>query len=302
MRLTHLILVLTAALLMAACGGAQSATAPMEAFPTTAPAATMAPAAEAPAAASIEEARSDMAGGTAAQPAQPPSQRLVIKNATISVQVESVAAAEASLRARAEQLGGYVVSVQTTGSDEYQSSLVTFRVPAARFEEALAGVEGLARKVLARSVSGDDVTEEFVDLESRLRNLEATRDRLLDLLTRATRVEDALQVNQALTDVQGQIEQIRGRMQYLTQSAAFSTITADLQPVPPPPTIIEEDSWQPLRVAREALGDLVRFGQGLLSLAIVLLVWIPVWLPLLLFARWGWRRAANGLRRRTPTA
>lgn len=302
---TFLAAALAAALLLSACGG-QMASAPMPenavpaAAPTSAPAA---PAGAAGGAALEEKAYEDQAASSAdPQAQQPAGQRLVIKSATVSLQVESVAGAEAQVRARAEQLGGYVVSVQTSGSDAYMSSFVTVRVPAERFEEALSGVEGLAKKVLARSVGGEDVTEEFVDLESRMRNLDATRTRLLDLLAKATRVEDALQVNQALTDVQGQIEQIQGRMKYLSQSAAFSTISADLQPVPPPPTIYEEDGWQPLRVAAEALGGLVEFGQGLASLAIVLLVWSPVWLPILLVARWGWRRLGVGRRRPAPPA
>lgn len=303
---TILAAALAAALILTACGG-QSAGAPMPAAEMPAAMATAAPAApemSAGGGAGLEERAYDDTTGTAAEPQaqQQAGQRLVIKNATVSIQVEAVAAAEAQIRARAEQLGGYVVSVQTSGSDEYMSSLVTFRVPAARFEDALSGVEGLAKKVLSRSVGGEDVTEEFVDLESRLRNLEATRTRLLDLLDKATRVEDALQVNQALTDVQGQIEQIQGRMKYLTQSAAFSTISADLQPVPPPPTIYEEDAWQPLRVAGEALAGLVSFGQGLVNLGIVLLVWSPVWLPLLLLAQWGWRRSGIGRRRPVPPA
>jgi hypothetical protein len=296
--LSALTTALAAALMLTACGGQlASAPNPESAIPASEPQAMATAAPAAPAGgAGLEEKAYDETSSSVGEPQaqQPAGQRLVIKSATVSIQVEGVAAAEAQIRARAEQLGGYVVSVQTNGSDAYMSSLVIFRVPAERFEEAMSGVEGLARKVLSRSVGGEDVTEEFVDLGSRLRNLEATRDRLLDLLSKATRVEDALQVNQALTDVQGQIEQIQGRMKYLSQSAAFSTITADLQPVPPPPTIYEEDGWQPLRVAGEALAGLIGFGQSLVSLGIVLLVWSPVWLPLLLLARWGWRRAGIG--------
>lgn len=282
-----LITVIVAAMVLVSCGtAAVPASAPAQPEFMAAPTAG-APIAGAPAL--------ERGSGVAPDQQMPPvSERLVIKNASLSLEVASVTEAETSIRQKAEQLGGFVVSVQTYGSGDSMRSTIVFRVPAARFEEALSGVEGLARKVLSRSVGGDDVTEEYVDLESRLRNLEATRDRLLDLLARAEKVEDALQVNQALTDVQGQIEQIKGRMQYLKQSAAMSTITVDLAPVPPPPAIIEEDAWQPLRVARLALRDLVEFGQGLVDLAIILLVWTPVWLPFVLFIRWIWRKATRG--------
>ncbi len=289
---------LLAAMLLAACGG-QSAQAPLPPEPQMSAMATEAPALEPGAPAALESYDRSTTGSTAqnAPASQAAAQRMVIKTASISLQVEKVPGAEARIRARAEQLGGYVVSVQTNGSGDYQTSTIVFRVPSASFGAALADVEGLANKVLSRSVGGDDVTEEFVDLDLRLRNLEATRDRLLDLLAKATKVEDALQVNNALTDVQGQIEQIQGRMKYLKDSAALATITADLQPVPAPPTIMPEDSWQPLLVARRALGGLVQFGQGLVELGIVLLIWSPVWLPLLLLARWGWRRATRGWRK-----
>ena len=85
-------------------------------------------------------------------------------------------------------------------------------------------------------------------------------------------------------------------MKYLRQNAALSTITVALQPVPVTP-IIEDDAWQPLRVARIALRDLLEFGTGLLNIGIVLLVWTPVWLPLLLIGRWVLRRLGRAMRR-----
>lgn len=216
-------------------------------------------------------------------------ERMIIKSADLSLQVENVREAEAAVSAQVAALGGYVVRVEMSGTDERMTANMTFRVPAERFEETLTGVQGLAEKVLSRTVSGDDVTEEFVDLRARLGNLEATRNRLRDLLNRATDVEDAIEVNRALSDVQGQIELIQGRMEYLQQSAALSTINLYLSPVPVTP-IVTRDSWQPLAVARDALRSLVELGQGLVNLAIVLLIWTPVWLPLLLLGWWGRRR------------
>jgi hypothetical protein len=275
------------ALVLAACGGAPAPSdAPAMEMPM--PMATAAPAREA----SDTGAALPVEGGAAQAPGQsqqPAGERLVIKNAEMAIQVERVREAEAGLRAKIAELGGYVVSSQNFGSDEEMSARVTFRVPAERFDAALSGVEGLANRVLMRSVSGDDVTEEFVDLGSRLRTLEATRDRMLELLARAESVEDALSVNQALTDVQGEIEQITGRMQYLRQSAALSTVSVDLRPVPVTP-IITAGGWQPLEVARGALAGLVSFGQALVNLAIVVLVWTPLWLPLLLGGRFVLRR------------
>ncbi|RRR75977.1 MAG: DUF4349 domain-containing protein [Candidatus Viridilinea halotolerans] len=229
------------------------------------------------------------AQGSSAPGEVAPSQRIVIKQAHITVQVPNVSEAEAILRTRAEQLGGFVVGVQTTGSDAAMASTITFRVRAEHFDEALSGIEGLAQRVISRNVSGEDVTEEFFDISARLRNLEQTRDRLAELLARADTVEDALQVTQALSDIQGEIERFQGRIKYLQENAALSTITAELRPVPAIAPIIDEDSWQPLIVARNALSSLIGFFQSLVNVGIVLLVWLPIWLPLLLLGRWLWR-------------
>lgn len=294
MKLVHLLSLLVIAMALAACGGGATSTASSPVEPARAPAMDSAPAA-AGGASALEQS----AGAPAAnqpQAGQPAFDRLVIKTADLALQVESARDAEAQVRALVNQWGGYVVKVETTGADEQMASRVTFRVPAERFDDALAGVQGLAKKLLSRTVSGDDVTEEFVDLESRLRNLEATRDRLLTFLAKAEQVEDALKVNESLSQIQGEIEQVKGRRQFLQQNAALSTISVYLSPVPVT-AILAEDGWQPITVARRALRDLLEFGQGLAEVAIVLLVWIPVWLPLLVASVWGWRRLRRLIRR-----
>jgi hypothetical protein len=284
MKPMHILPILILALALVACGGGTPAAAPV--VNQSAPESdVMAPAKPAGGAAALEQGNTQPAAGQA-QANQQDFQRLVIKTADLTLQVASARDAEASVRALAAQLGGYVVKVETSGTDENLSSRVTFRVPAARFDEALTGVQGLAKKVLARTVGGDDVTEEFVDLESRLKNLEATRDRLQSFLDKANTVEDALKVNQSLSDIQGQIEQLKGRKQFLQQSAALSTISVSLTPVPPLAPIVAEEGWQPVVVARDALRGLVSFGQGLATIAIVALVWAPVWLPLALAGLW----------------
>lgn len=300
MNRVRIIALLALALILAACGGSPAA-APSTAaeMPNQGEAAPAASSGGAANALEAYDARQPAGAGqpaTQGQSGAPNSERLVIKTADLALQVESARDAEARLRALVSQLGGYVVKVETTGADADMTARVTFRVPAARFDDALAGAQGLATKLLSRTVSGDDVTEEFVDLSSRLRNLEATRDRLLTFLEKAENVEDALKVNESLTQIQGEIEQLKGRQQFLQQSAALSTITVFLSPVPVT-AILTEEGWQPATVARRALRNLVEFGQGLAELVIVLVIWAPVWLPLLLAGWWLLRRARR-LRRR----
>ncbi len=309
MKPGYILAALVLALMLSACGGAAASrdVAPVSNSTSggTAAEAPAAPPAQPGSDSSALEQRP--AGGEAAAGQAPADQqalaRLVVKTADLSLQVEKVSDAEASVRALATRLGGYVVKVETSGTDENLTSRITFRVPAQRFEDALSGAEGLAKKVLGRTVGGEDVTEEYVDLDSRVRNLEATRDRLLTFLDKATKVEDAIAVNNSLNDIQGQIEQAKGRIQYLKQSSALSTISVALSPVPPPTPIVEEGGWQPVAVARGALRNLVELGQGLASVVIVLLVWTPVWLPLVLLGLWLYRRTANrAAKRSAPTS
>jgi uncharacterized iron-regulated membrane protein len=237
----------------------------------------------------------DEAGQPAAQPAsQQAIERLIIRNANLTLEVSDVPEAEQAVRAQVSELQGYVVSAETNGSGERLYATITFRVPADNFDRALQEIEGLANRVRSRTVSGEDVTEEFVDLEARLRNLEATEARLLDFLDQAATVDEALNVSTRLTDIQGQIEQVTGRMQYLEESAALSTVTVSLQPEPGAPIV--QAGWQPGGVARDALDSLIAFSQGVLSLIIVALVWTPIWLPLVLFGGWLWRRRRSSPR------
>lgn len=225
-----------------------------------------------------------------AQNAQAPTARLVIRTATLRLLVDNVIEVEERVRQLAEAREGFVLSSQASGEDENRSATITFKVPAQRFDDAINELGTLARKIESQEVQGQDVTDEFVDLESRLRNLRAVETRLLELLRGASTTEAALQVNQELSNIQGQIEQAVGRINYLKQSAALSTITVMLR-ADPVVSIVPEATWSPVSTARAATNGLISFGQGLADLAIVFAVWSPVWLPVLLVALWLYRRS-----------
>jgi len=225
---------------------------------------------------------------TSALPGAPAIQRLIVRTAEFRVLVESVEGVEPKLQKKVEELGGFIVRAEKSGTGDSATLAFTFRVPAEKFDAALMTVESLAKRVDYRKVSGEDVTEEYVDLEAQLHNLEATRNRLLGFMEKAQKVEDALEVNRALTDIQGQIERIQGRMKYLRQSAALSTVSVSFYPESKTP-VVEEGGWRPGEVARRALRALLSFFKFLANLAIVLAIFAPVWLPLYLLLRW-WRR------------
>jgi hypothetical protein len=148
----------------------------------------------------------------------------VIKTADLEIEVEKGDfrdAVEAAM-ATAERNGGFVVD---TSVDDVKLGLgsVTLRVPADRFGRALADLQDLG-KVERETVSGQDVTQEFIDLEARLRNLEAQERVLLNLMSEAQTVADTIRVQNELTGIQLEIERLKGRLRYLEDQTAMSTI------------------------------------------------------------------------------
>ena len=133
---------------------------------------------------------------------------------------------------------GYIVSSRVWYQDyfgtNYKYATLTIGVPEDQFENALRRPCGLAQRVLDENATGEDVTDQYVDLQSQLTNLEATRDRIKSFLDQATTVDEALRINQQLSDVEAQIEHIKGKMNYLSDRSAFSTITINLEPDLPP--------------------------------------------------------------------
>jgi hypothetical protein len=216
----------------------------------------------------------------AAVNAQPSGvERLIIRTGDISIVVADTEDGMARIAALAEGNGGWVVSSYVFQADEFaKSGTITVRVPAEGFQSVLDAISEMAIEVQSLSTSGQDVTEEYVDLDARLGNLEATAERVRGFLDEAETVEEALAVSSELSRLEGEIESIKGRMQYLSQSAAFSTITANLTPdaLAQP---VQIGGWQPVGVAKEALEALI---SGLQTLANIL-IWLAIYvLPIAL--------------------
>jgi hypothetical protein len=163
-------------------------------------------------------------GGEVSATPLPAVEPSVIKTADLEVEVASDGFGQALDGATqvAAVYGGYVVSTTTAGEGARHGSVV-LRVPSDRFEEALRDLRGLG-EVRRDRVSGEDVSQEFVDLEARLRNLEAQEVVLLRLFDEAVTVTDTIRVQRELSGVQLQIEEIHGRLQYLRDRTSLATI------------------------------------------------------------------------------
>jgi hypothetical protein len=240
----------------------------------------------------------------------PQQERVILRNASIQIIVEDTEATIDAISTMANEMGGWVVTANSsshTRSDDvtYTNGNITVRVPAERLDEALNTIREGALDVEREAVNGRDVTEEYVDLSSRLSNLEAAEAQLVEILESAYTVEDVLAVQAELTTVRGEIEQIEGRLRYFDEAAAFSSVAVTVREKVPQLGNVQVAGWSPGGTAQNALGVLVVIGQFVVDAAIVLvIVGAPMGVALGVVV-WGARRlwqAVRGGRKVTPTA
>jgi Na+-transporting methylmalonyl-CoA/oxaloacetate decarboxylase gamma subunit len=158
-----------------------------------------------------------------------PIERMVIYKADLRMKVKNYEKAQKDLEEKAKKYGGFMIEANAyRDTNKQMSGSITLRVPQGRFQEFLHDAEGIAQEVVERNVNGQDVTEEYVDLESRLRSKRVVEERLLEFMKQAQKTEDLLKISNDLAVVQEEIERIVGRMNFLENQSALSTITITL--------------------------------------------------------------------------
>jgi hypothetical protein len=232
-------------------------------------------------------------------------ERLIIRNANLSIIVDDAEAGMDAIEALVSRTEGWVVNSNVWETEGIKRGSIVVRVPADVLDAFLEDIHRLANEVTNESISGQDVTEEYVDLEARLRNLEATADRVRSFLDEAEDVEDALAVNSELSRLEEEIERISGRIQFLEQSARFSEVSIEVTPdaLAQPVTI---GRWEPQGTARTAIEALIKTLQWVAdALILILLYLVPMGLilglPLFFIIRFLVRRQ-KGQREAEPAA
>ena len=174
--------------------------------------------------------------------------------------------------------------------------LVSFRVPAQRTSDSLLRLRDLAVRVPDETTQTEDVTEQYIDLQGRLSNLERTEEQYIRLLAQAQSVEAMLKVQRELSNVQGLIETNKGRIQYLERTSAMSLITVNLQLA----TSVEPlvlPGWSFPETVKDALRSLLVFGQWVGTATIWVIIYSPVWASVLAVSYLGVRGLFRYLRR-----
>ncbi|HYU97224.1 MAG TPA: DUF4349 domain-containing protein [Pyrinomonadaceae bacterium] len=233
--------------------------------------------------------------------------RKILRNGELTLEVPAPEEAERKITSIADAAGGFVVTSESkqheTGDPpkQYLEVNLVIRVPEAQFQTAFDQILSLGSRVIQNKTTGEDVTEEFIDLEARIRTQKALEVQFLEIMKQATKVPDALEVQRQIAEVRTEIEKLEGRKRFLENRASLSTITVSLQS----PAAIAVNTSSFRRNVREAVGDGVD-----LTIAIVLflirfvIVIIPIFLllilPIGLLVRFFWRRTLKSSWSREP--
>ena len=205
--------------------------------------------------------------------------RKIIKNAELVLEVASPNDAQGAISSIAASNGGFVVTSETKqieNADPAKRRLevkLIARVAATHFDSAVTAIEKLSKSVIHRSISGNDVTEEFIDLEARIRTQKALELQFIQIMKQAGRISDAMEVQRQIADVRTEIEKLEGRRRFLDNRASLSTITVELRT----PVVIAVSTSTFGRSIRESVSQSVDIGSAIvLGLTHFFIVMIPI--------------------------
>lgn len=221
----------------------------------------------------------------------------IIKNGSLRITVDSVFDSLGRITGIATARGGFVQeSSSTERGDGTHDGQITLRIPAKDFEAAMADVKALAKVVNYELATGQDVTEQYTDLQAQLRNAQAQEEEYLRIMKKAETVEDILKVQERLGQVRGTIESLQGRLKYLENVTSYSTISVSL--AEEPRVQVPTKEFRPGTVVKEAVQALVEIGQKSAVAAIwVVIVGGGIGIPVLIIVL---VIVALARRRRTP--
>lgn len=225
-----------------------------------------------------------------------PTDRKIIRNGEFAIETKTPTEDQRKLQFIAESLGGFVVTSEfkssTSRSDDSTMVNVILRVPSANFQKATDEIVKLGNRVRHQKTTGTDVTAEFVDLEARLRAKKALEAQYFEIMKRASKISDVLEVQEKLTEVRTEIEQHEGRRRYLENQSALSTITISLQTPAPLVAATQTGFWASIK---NSFGDGVDVAVAIvLGLVHFVIVALPIFVLLLLpgglLLRYLWKR------------
>jgi len=208
--------------------------------------------------------------------------RLIVEKSSMSLVVSQVREVADKIIDHAKQVGGFMVSTSLTRPEEAPFAAVVIRVPADKFRETLDYFRNLAIKVSSENILGTDVTAEYIDIKARLTTLEKTKVKFESILDQATRVEDILKVQRELINLQDRVDALKGRQEYLEQTAKLAKITVYLSTDELALPYAPAKPFRPAVIFKLATRSLIRTLRSTVTLLVWLGVYAVIWLPIIL--------------------
>lgn len=220
----------------------------------------------------------------------PASGRMVRRDTNLSFVVLDIQKSVATLLSAAESAGGFMVSSNVNTPEDLSSATVVVRVPSEKLDEVLLAYRAVAKKVVSENVEGVDITDQYSDVQARLAPLLAARTKFEQLFAQSKEVGDSLAVLREIQNVQNQIDQIKGQEKYLLESAKSSRITVYLSTDEYELPYTPHGSWRPKLVFKQAVRSFVIFIRFFGNIAIYILVYGVVLVPLFFAGKWLYRK------------
>jgi hypothetical protein len=203
----------------------------------------------------------------------------IVRTGSIELQVKDVTSALTTARDGIRTMGGYIGASETTTVDDHPIATVTYRIPVARWEDALDllhHLSGQTTKILDEKTQAVEVTGAVIDLQARIKNLQASEASLQAIAGRAAKISDVLEVQAQLTTVRGQIEELTAQLKDLNDRSSYATLTASFA-VPVVAVQVAQENWEPDKVVDQATASLVDILQSLTTAGIwFAIVWLPI--------------------------
>ncbi len=215
-------------------------------------------------------------------PAPEVEERMVIKQSYLSLVVKEVREALTQISQYAREQGGYMVTSSLNSPQESPSGSITVRIPSRKLDSVLEYFRSLSIKVVSENLSGDDITDQYVDIDSRLSTLNKTKARFEEIMDKAVSVQDIMNVQRELLNVQRQIESLKGQQKYLEKSAEMAKVTIYLSTDEMALPYAPSNAWRPAVIFKLAVRSLIGSLRSLASVLIWIVVYSVIWLPILI--------------------
>jgi hypothetical protein len=228
------------------------------------------------------------------------SNRMIITDTNLSLMVKNVTETVDKIQNITSQYNGFLVNSTLSLPEGAASGTITIRVPATSLKAALETYRKLAVKVISENVQGTDITDQYADMEAQLNILNQTKLKFDDIMDKAVRVEDLLTVQRELINIQNQVDSIKGRQLFLEKSAQLSKVTIYLSTDELALPYAPDQAWRPQLVLKQAVRSLIGSLRSFGNLIIWLVVYSPIWAPIMIVYIWRQRRHLRNLKKQYP--